>query len=371
MKISDKLKLVPSLWDELKKEKPPVVLYGMGDGAVKLLKILDTIGVKCIGIFASDGFVRHQEFMGYTVKSLGELEEEFGEFTVLTAFATRLDEVMDNFKSISLSHPLFIPDINVSGDYLELFDRAFLNNFADRIDAVYDALDLYGKAFFDALISFKLSGDIFYLERIEGLRELAPLPFNADAVESFADFGAYTGDTVKEALFLYPRMKKAAAFEPDPKTFKKLLKNTENIGIEVTAVNALLWDENKTLNLRSGGAMNTIIEENVLLDDGLQKKKLVEVEAVRGDDALPFIPDLIKMDVEGCEERALDGCKKIIEEYSPILRVSIYHNHRDVFSLYEKISALNGGYSYTLRQKCRYIPAWDVEIIALKNSDDR
>ncbi len=370
MKISDKLKLVPSLWDDLKENKPNVVLYGMGDGAVKLLKILDTLGVKCVGIFASDAFVRHQEFMGYIVKSQSELEEELGDFTVLSAFATRLNEVMENFKKISLSHTLLIPDINVSGDYLELFDRAFLEKFADRIDAVDNALDSYGRAFFEALLSFKLSGDIFYLEKIEALRELAVIPFNADAVESFADFGAYTGDTVKEALFLYPRMKRAAAFEPDPRTFKKLLKNTENIGIEVTAINALLWDENNTLALRAGGAMNTIIEENVLLDEGLQKKKLVEVKAVRGDDALPFIPDLIKMDVEGCEERAIEGTKKIIEDYSPILRVSIYHNHRDIFTLYEKISALNGGYSYTLRQKCRYIPAWDVELIALKNTND-
>ncbi|MBQ5800973.1 MAG: FkbM family methyltransferase, partial [Clostridia bacterium] len=90
----------------------------------------------------------------------------------------------------------------------------------------------------------------------------------------------------------------------------------------------------------------------------------------RADDALPFIPDLIKMDVEGCEESAIEGTKKTIGEHSPILRVSIYHNHRDIFKIYEKISALNGGYHYTLRQKCRYIPAWDIELIALKNTDN-
>ena len=367
MKITDILKDVPSMWDEIKESK--IVLYGMGDGAVKLLKILDKMGLKCSGIFASDDFVRHQSFMGFTVKRLSELEEEFEDFTVLTAFATRLTDVMENFKRISECHRLFVPDINVSGDYLEVFDREFLERFSDRIDRVYDALDSYGKAFFEALLSYKISGELSHLERIESLRLMEEEPFDYHGVQSFADFGAYTGDTVREALFLYPRLQRAVAFEPDPKSFKKLEENTANLGIEVMNVNALVWNEDTTLTLRSGGAMNTIIDKNVTNSDNLQKKKSVEVKAVTGNTSLPFVPDVIKMDVEGCESEAIEGCERIIREHSPVLRVSIYHNHRDVFSLYEKISAINSGYCYTLRQKCRYIPAWDGEIIALKNSD--
>ena len=364
MKITDILKDVPSMWDEIKENK--IVLYGMGDGAVKLLKILDRMGLKCSGIFASDDFVRHQTFMGFTVKSLAELEDELGEFTVLTAFATRLTDVMDNFKRIAERHRLFVPDINVSGDYLEVFDREFLGRFGDRIDRAYDALDPYGKAFFEALLSYKLSGELSHLDRLESLRQIEEEPFDYHGVQSFADFGAYTGDTVREALFIYPRLGRAVAFEPDPKSFKKLEANTSNLGIEVTPINALVWNDNTMLTLRSGGAMNTIIEQNVSESEGLQKKKFVEVKAVTGDSALPFLPDVIKMDVEGCEIEAIEGCEGIIREHSPHLRVSIYHNHRDIFSIYEKISAINSGYSYTLRQKCRYIPAWDVEIIAFK-----
>lgn len=367
MKITDIIKDIPCMWDEIKQNK--IVLYGMGDGAVKLLKILDRMGLKCEGIFASDSFVRHQSFMGFTVKSLGELEEELGDFTVLSAFATRLPDVMENFKRISERHRFFVPDINVSGDYFEVFDKDFLARFGDRIDKAYDALDSYGKAFYEALLSYKMSGELSYIERLEELRQMEYEPFDFHGVESFADFGAYTGDTIKEALFLYPRLKRAVAFEPDPKSFKKLETNTSNIGIEVTSVNALVWNEDTTLSLRSGGAMNTIIEQNVSESDGLQKKRSVEVKAVRGDSALPFVPHVIKMDVEGCESEAIEGCQRIIREHSPNLRVSIYHNHRDIFALYEKISALHGGYSYTLRQKCRYIPAWDVELLALKNSD--
>lgn len=355
-------KILPSMWSELKNKNAPIVLYGMGDGAVKLLSILDSLNLKCSGIFASDDFVRYQNFMGFTVKKISDLEEEFGDFTVLSAFATRLDDVINNFRKISEKHQLLIPDINVSGNHLELFDEEFINKYNDRLISFYNALDRYGKDLYETLIPCKYLGDIASFDSLENVRIAAKLPYDAETITSFADFGAYTGDTILEAKELYPNLIKIAGYEPDAKTFKKLVANTE--GFNAHLFNALVWNEETELNLRSGGAMNTIIEENVLMTENLQKKKCTSVKALTGDGSLPFVPDLIKMDVEGCEVRAIEGCAKIISEHKPILRVSIYHNHRDLFEIYEKISALNPNYKYTLRQKCRYIPAWDIELVA-------
>ena len=356
------LQSIPCMWDEIKNDAKPVVLYGMGDGAVKILSVLEKLNIKCSGIFASDDFVRYQSFMGFTVKKLSDLEEELGDFTVLSAFATRLDEVIENFYRIGERHKLKIPDINVSGDHMELFDREFVQMNSSRLEQVYHALDDEGKAMLEALVLYKYTGEMCYLERLEAIRKSSALPYSADEVTAFADFGAYTGDTILEAVSLYPRLEKIAGYEPDAKTFKKLEANTKDLSC--TLFNALVWNEKTELILRSGGAMNTIIEENVLMTENLQKKKCTSVKAVTGDATLPFVPSLIKMDVEGCEARAIDGCAKIISAYRPILRISIYHNHRDLIEIYEKISALNPTYKYTLRQKCRYIPAWDVELVA-------
>lgn len=352
----------PSLWEEIKSEKMPIVLYGMGDGAVKLLKIMEGQGITCSGVFASDDFVRYQSFSGFTVKKLADLENELGDFVVLSAFATRLNEVIENFYKIKEKHKIKIPDINVSGDYTEVFDEDFVSKNKERLIAVYEALDELGKEFFEAIISYKYTGELKWLERIETLRQGSTLPYDAEKITSFADFGAYTGDTILEAKALYPNLQKIAGYEPDAKTFKKLTANTD--GLSCTLFNALIWNEETELVLRSGGAMNTIIEENVLMAENLQKKKCSSVKAVTGDASLPFIPDLIKMDVEGCERQAIEGCREIISKGKPILRVSIYHNSRDLFELFEAISSLNPDYKYTIRQKCRYIPAWDIELVA-------
>lgn len=352
------------MWDEIKNDERPIVLYGMGDGAVKLLSILDKLNVKCSGVFASNGFVRYQSFMGFTVKKLSDLEEELGEFTVLSAFATRLDEVIENFYAVGTRHKLKIPDINVSGDHLELFDREFLEKNGEKLNSVYNALDSHGQKFFEAILLCKYTGELCYLEQIEELRKVSSLPYNADTVTSFADFGAYTGDTIIQALSTYPNLKKAVGYEPDPKTFVKLCNNTAELDLEVKLFNALVWDSETELVLRSGGAMNTIIEDNVLMTENLQKKKCASVKALTGDNSLPFVPDIIKMDVEGCEVRALKGCLKTIAQARPILHVSLYHNHRDLFEIFEVISGINDGYKYTIRQKCRYIPVWDIELVA-------
>ncbi len=355
---------MPSMWRELKNDNKPIVLYGMGDGAVKLLSILDSLGLSCAGIFASDDFVRYQSFMGYTVKKLSDIEEEISEFTILSAFATRLDSVIENFHRIEARHKLRIPDINVSGNHLELFDENFIAESYERIRAVYDKLTTDGKEFYETLISYKWTGELKYLDRLEELRTNFVLPYDASTITSFADFGAYIGDTVCEAVELYPSLKRFAAYEPDEKNFKKLEANTLFKGIERTLFNALVWDSDTTLVIRSGGAMNTIIEENITLDDDFQKKKVMQTRALTGDSSLPFIPDLIKMDIEGSERRAIDGCAEIISKHKPILRISIYHNHRDIFEIVEKIHALNPDYKFTVTQKFRYIPAWDIEVIA-------
>ena len=50
--------LEQSVWTRLQAEARPIVLYGMGDGADKILDRFETLGITAAGVFASDEFVR-------------------------------------------------------------------------------------------------------------------------------------------------------------------------------------------------------------------------------------------------------------------------------------------------------------------------
>ena len=65
-----------NVWDILKESDKPIVLYGMGDGADKVLRAFERFSLKASAVMASDDFVRGQSFHGFTVKKLSQLEKE-------------------------------------------------------------------------------------------------------------------------------------------------------------------------------------------------------------------------------------------------------------------------------------------------------
>ena len=63
-----------SSWDRLKAEERPIFIYGMGDGALKIMSVFREKHITVAGIFASDDFVRGHSFEGYRVHKLSEIE---------------------------------------------------------------------------------------------------------------------------------------------------------------------------------------------------------------------------------------------------------------------------------------------------------
>ena len=57
------------LWERLRTDGRDILLYGMGNGADKLLGVMSKRNIPVAGIFASDGFVRGHEFHGMRVRS--------------------------------------------------------------------------------------------------------------------------------------------------------------------------------------------------------------------------------------------------------------------------------------------------------------
>ena len=150
---------LPLLYKTLTLETRPIFLYGTGDGADKILDTLESFGIPVAGIFVSDEFYRGQTFRGFRVTTLSSLEERFPAdgFVVLVAFGSHLPEMILRVREITAKHPLYIPDMPVTGD--TLFDAAFCREHEDelsRAESLFED-DLSRRVFSD-IVEYKLTG---------------------------------------------------------------------------------------------------------------------------------------------------------------------------------------------------------------------
>ena len=92
------------LWSKLKKTNKPILLYGMGDGAEKIITVLEKKEIEYKDIFASDGFVRGHSFRGKRVKSFSEIKEQYEDFIILLSFASITTSLDLDVRSYFLCH---------------------------------------------------------------------------------------------------------------------------------------------------------------------------------------------------------------------------------------------------------------------------
>ena len=343
------------LWMHLKSTDKPILMYGMGNGADKILRVLSDRDIDVCDFFASDGFVRGHHFHGKRVLSYSEAKEKYGSFIVLLAFGSSLDDVIDNIKKIASEQELYAPDVPVCES--ELFDSEFYNSHYNEIKKAYDTLaDDVSRDIFASVVSFKLTGDISYLT--DTVCDDGDTLYDYSSFKVCVDAGAYRGESSRELIEKNPTIEKIYALEPDAKSYKKLCAYTDEES-RVIPVNCGAWCESSLGHFSEQGNRNSAFSS-----DGKMLTKLDKIDNIIGSD----IPDYIKYDVEGCESEALDGSALSIKRYMPSLLVCVYHRSEDIFSLINKIDSDHDGYDLYLRRK-KYIPAWDVYICAIKKNE--
>lgn len=346
------------LWQYLAETEKTVVMYGMGNGADKILKVCDARGIEVSDFFASDGFVRGHTFHGKTVLSYSDVKSKYGaeNIIVLLSFASSLPDVIGNIERIASECELYAPDVPVFGE--NLFDIDFYLENKEKIEQVYSILaDDASRFIFEKVIEYKLTGRISPLmEAVSGKDEVYKELIGAQKVRCAADLGAYNGDTVRELAGYAPSLEKVYAFEPDRRNYKKLSLYAESEKrFSVDALNSAAWCEDTVLEFDAGGNRNSNISH---------RGKVVQVFARKLDRVISERVDYIKYDVEGSEKEAILGSVDTIKEYSPALLVSVYHRSEDIFALPLLIKELAPDYRLYLR-RYRYLPAWDLNLICV------
>ena len=403
------IKETTTVWEYLKNAGRPVVLYGTGDGADKILARLAAEGITVSAVFASDEFVRGQQFQGFTVRRYSELLSVKEKVIVLIAFASQLPEMLERFYELEQVHETYAPHVPVFyGD--ETVTPDWIQHYEKELAAVYDKLaDTMSRKVFADILNYRLSGKLSYLRSCTTVREddLQEV-FSFGGAETYVDAGAYDGDTVEEFLRLTGRKyKKIYAVEPDPKNYKKLKEFVRLQKLdEVECIPAGLWRECGELELTgSGGRQSTLwfaekgegeadktaadtasgllenragkirTSQNTMTADGgngrglrwrKQRKnpvQVVSVDSMLGTDYASYM----KFDVEGVEKEALAGAKEHLgpgrEGNLPKLLVAAYHHDEDIFTLPLLLWKLQPRYQIFLR-KHPYVPDWEINIFA-------
>ncbi len=345
------------VWDILARDPRPIVVYGMGNGADKLLSRFETYGITVADFFASDGFVRGHSFHGKRVKSFSEIKDEYSDFVIVLSFASGREEVLSLFRALDEAYTLYIPDMPVAGD--RYFDRAFYNENYASVVAAYEALsDDISRAVFASVLHYKLSGKLAPLMAHTQKREeiLSLLPSD---MRVMLDGGAYHGDTAKEALSAFPMLEEVLAVEPDKKIFKKLSRVAE-AEPRISPIFGALWKEAGEATFFGSSNRNSSLV-SASYEHREDTVPLLTVDALAQDRHV----DYIKYDVEGSEREALEGSMRTIAKDMPALLVSLYHRSEDIFSLILYLrDRLPDGYSLHLR-RLAVVPAWDLDLIAV------
>ena len=348
------------LWSYLKKTDKTIVMYGMGNGADKILNICSARGIEVADFFASDGFVRGHSFHSKRVLSFSEAKAKYGadNMIVLLSFGSSLPNVIETIRKVASECELYAPDVPVCEG--NIFDLEFAHENADKIRLAYDMLeDEESKRIFKNVILYKLTGNIEFLFNAESDKDTVMNELlNVQNITSYADLGAYNGDTLRELAEYSLNLASAVALEPSPRTFKKLSAYIEDeTRFCVEAINAAAWSEDTTLLFGDEGNRNSGL---------FAKGKQTEVAARSLDSVLSGQSvDYIKYDVEGCERQALKGSEKTILAHYPRLLVSAYHLSEDVFELPLLIRDKFPEYKLYYR-RYPYIPAWDLNLICIK-----
>ena len=352
--ISDIISSGECVWNVLKKKDKPLVLYGTGNGADKIIEELEKNGISPDGIFASDGFVRDRSFHSMKVLSFSSALEKYPDMRVAIAFASSLDDVISNMQRIDKICETYAPDVPVYGG--EICNADWLEKNKRQLEKVYSMLyDDESKRIFESVLSFRYTGKISFLLNNESDRKSDFIKLlEADKIRYFCDLGAFKGDTVTEMLEYNPDAE-AVAFEPDFKSFSKAETLFED-NKRVKFFNYAAWSCPEKLLFNSGGGRQSRFS-------GEGKTK--EVSAMPLDYVLEGKgTDYIKYDVEGAESEALDGSAETIRKYKPKLMVSLYHKSDDIFTLPLNIRSINPDYKFYIR-RYRYIPAWDLNLICV------
>lgn len=249
-----------------------------------------------------------------------------------------------------------------AGDYDQLYQKA--KSFSEHVEDyvwLYERLgDYRSKKLLYAIMNNWYRYDFITLDgshekNFSHYFDLDLIPGGEGDV--FVDLGAYTGDTINDYIKTYgSKFKRIYGYEITDETYEKLVDNTSSYENIIVRKKAIL-DKTGKVYLNDN---QTDASANRTSDSG---EKSVETTSLDEDVKEPI--SVIKMDIEGGEQKAIIGCKNHIICDHPKLLISVYHNNEDVWKIPKMINDICLGYKFYLRSYGGNIYPTEIVLVAI------
>ena len=167
--------------------------------------------------------------------------------------------------------------------------------------------------------------------------------------EIFVDAGVLDGETSRAFIsWSQKKYEHIYMFEPNVDLFEKIHKNMKNISKDSFTLHGKgLWNCEDTIDFFVDS--EHLAGANFIKETGnvcsARSVSVIDLDSMLLDVPVSFI----KMDIEGAEKKALQGCEKIIRKYHPKLAISIYHNSEDLWEIPQVILESDSEYNFYIR----------------------
>jgi len=352
-----------SAWEQIENaaaQHQPIVIYGTGNGADKIIDFCENKHIAVAGIFASDGFCHGKLFRGIKVEGYKEILSRLGkDFLLVIGFASELPDVLQRFQELNATHSTIAPHLGLYCE--EILDQKWLQQYAEELKNAYSLLaDELSKNVFIDLLNYKFSGKLHYLFDHATQRQDDLQLLQLTNQETYFDLGAYNGDTVQEFLqTMNSQYNGILAVEPDVKNYTKLKYFIERSQLSnVITVQTAIWKNNGTITFSNQSGRAAHISN----DEKSKPISTITIDQIVAD--YKQVPTYIKTDLEGCEKEALQGGAATITKYKPKLFLAGYHYNEDLFRIPLMLRELRPDYKIYLR-KHPYVPDWEINFLAI------
>lgn len=230
---------------------------------------------------------------------------------------------------------------------------AIKNSIGEYLNLKNILYDEYSKVTLGNVLAFHLTGDLSYIRRVYRPYQTLyfdtdiPINFNSRDIV-FVDCGASIGESLFGFLDLSNQnYKKIILLEPDLlniRLLKRSIYNLRKCGADVSKIQIL----QKGVAEKAGfAAFNHVGGHGGTFNIGDCKDEPVELISI---DSLGLSGEIIiKADVEGFEERLIQGAKETIVKSKPKILISAYHKPSHILDICGYLLSLNKEYRVALR----------------------